>query len=99
MPLVNGDQQRSDHSPSTVVLIYIQLNTGNQNRFTIFVDSSQLCMRSMYVSVEILAATTRVEEDREAGARRTGGGRGREAGEQGAGSGVYMRAESGSRNK
>ena len=59
-----GDQQRSDHSPTTVVFIYIQLNTGNQNRFTIFVDSSQLCMRSMYVSVEILAATTRVEEDR-----------------------------------
>ena len=62
-----GDQQRSDHSPTTVVFIYIQLNTGNQNRFTIFVDSSQLCMRSMYVSVEILAATTRVEEDREGG--------------------------------
>ena len=62
-------------------------------------------MRSMYVSVEILAATTRVEEDREAGAQenrgreREGSGRGREAGEQGAGSGVYMRAESGSRNK
>ena len=72
-----GDQQRSDHSPTTVVFIYIQLNTGNQ---------SQLCMRSMYVSVEILAATTRVEEDRGAGARenrgreregsgRTGGGK------------------------
>ena len=86
MPLVYGDQQRSDHLPTTVVFIYIQLNTGNQNRFTIFVDSSQLCMRSMYVSVEILAATTRVEEDREAGAQenrgreregsgRTGGGK------------------------
>ena len=30
---------------------------------------------------------------------RTGGGRGREAGEQGAGSGIYMRAGSGSRSK
>ena len=70
-----GDQQRSDHSPTTVVFIYIQLNTGNQNRFTIFVDSSQLCMRSMYVSVEILAATVREW-------RRTGG---REPGRTGAG--------------
>ena len=58
-------------------------------------------MRSMYVSVEILAATTRVEEDREGGGSpgRTGGGRGRVAGEQGVGSGIYMRAGSGSRNK
>ena len=79
-----GDQQRSDHSPTTVVFIYIQLNTGNQNRFTIFVDSSQLCMQSMYVSVEILAATTRVEEDRGAGAREN---RDRSPREQGAGEG------------
>ena len=37
--------------------------------------------------------------DRGAGARENRGWRGREAGEQGAGSGIYMRAGSGSRSK
>ena len=40
-----------------------------------------------------------MEEDREAGARENRGGRGREARERGAGSGIYMGAGSGSRNK
>ena len=58
LPLINGDPQISDHSPSTVFFFENPVNTGNQDRITIIVDSSQLCMRSMCVSVKILTART-----------------------------------------